>query len=52
MPLAVCAAAGLEGAGEDVKSLSRSMGCGVGWSVMLAESRFSSSGGRLRGCES
>lgn len=49
------AVAGLEGAGEEVASLSMSMGCGVGWSAMAdmaVDSRRSSSGGRLSGCES
>lgn len=52
----VCAAAGLEGVGDDVNSLSMSMGCGVGWSLMAdmadVESLLNSSGGRFSGCES
>jgi hypothetical protein len=49
------AAAGLEGAGEEVNSRSMSIGCGVGWSLIADmaddERRLSSSGGRLSGCE-
>ena len=47
--------AGLEGAGEEATSLSTSMGVGVGWSLIWDmaddDSRLSSSGGRLSGCE-
>ena len=54
--LGVCAAAGLEGAGEEENSRSISMGWGVGWSAMADmaewEKRFRCSGGKFSGWES
>jgi hypothetical protein len=52
--LGACAVAGLDGAGDEEKSRSMSMGWGEGWSAIcdMAEKRFRCSGGRLSGCES